>query len=227
MKEYTKEEICNALDYSVLKPTATKNDIVCACALANKNNIKSVCVAPIYVPLAASLFDNVSTVIGFPHGNIPPSTKAMEAWSAIYYGARELDVVVNYGLFLDGDSELMRSELKEIVRIAQLASKQVIVKAILETCYYTTRQLVKACGILQRCGVDFIKTSTGFASEGATRGVVNVLRDAIYYLDSDMRIKASGGIKTYKDVCTFLEMGCTRIGSSSFYDLLPDLLPPE
>ncbi len=221
MKNYTKEEICNALDYSVLKPTTTRADIVCACTLANKSHIKSVCVPQIHVPLACSMFWNVSTVIGFPHGNTPPSIKATEALAAIQCGAMELDVVVNYGRFLDGDSEFMISELNEIVRIAHHPSRRVIVKAILETCYYTTPQLIEACRILHRCGVDFVKTSTGFASKGATMAAVNELLNTISDLDSDMQVKASGFIRTYKDVCAYLEMGCTRIASSSFYSLLP------
>ncbi len=221
MKDYTKEEICNALDYSVLKPTATSDDIVRACALANKNHIKSVCVPQIYVPLAVSLFNNVSTVIGFPHGNTPPSIKGIEAWSAIKAGAMEVDVAVNYGRFLDGDTNPMRKELNEIVRMAHHPSKQVIVKAILETCYYTPRQLIEACGILHKCGVDFVKTSTGFARKRPPNGNVYVLQRAIKDLESPMQIKASGGIKTYEDVCTLLDLGCTRIGSSSFYSLLP------
>ncbi len=221
MKKYTKEEICSALDYAVLKPTTTQKDIERACALANKHKIKSVCVAPIYVPLACSMFWNVSTTIGFPHGNTSPSIKAMEAWLAIEAGAMELDVVVNYSQFLDGNASPIREELKEIVRNAHHPSRQVIVKAILETCYYTTPQLIKACRILERCGVNFVKTSTGFTGNGATRGVVNVLRNAIKDMNSDMQIKASGGIKTYEDVCIFLDMGCTRVGSGSFHSLLP------
>ncbi len=221
MKEYTKEEICSALDYAVLKPTATRDDIVAACALGNKHHIKSVCVPLIHVPLACSMFWNVSTVIGFPHGNMPPSLKGIESCAAIEYGAKELDVVVNYGRFLDGDSELMISELNEIVRIAHHPVRQVVVKAILETCYYTTPQLIEVCRILCRCGVDFVKTSTGFASKGATMAAVNELLNVINDLDSPMKVKASGGIKTYRDACGYLDLGCTRIGSGSFYSLLP------
>ncbi len=218
MKDYTKEEICSALDYSVLKPTTTKDDIVRACTLGNKHHIKSVCIPQIYVPLACSMFWNVSTVIGFPHGNTPPSLKAIEAWSAIEAGAMELDVVVNYGQFLDGDMDPMYNELKEIVKIAHHPLKQVIVKAILETCYYTPEQLVNACQICCDVGVDFIKTSTGYTARGADVDSVSIILRAIY---NKIPVKASGGIKTYEDVCTFLDMGCTRIGSSSFHSLLP------
>ncbi len=219
MREYTKEEICSALDYAVLKPTATRDDVRCACALANKHNIKSVCVAPTYVPFAASLFDNVSCVVGFPHGNAGPSVKHMEAILAVECGAKELDVVVNYGRFLDGDSKPMYTELEYIVNYAH--NHDVIVKAILETCYHNVSQLFEACRILSRCEVDFVKTSTGFAKEGVTSGDIIVICDAIKDLHSTMQIKASGGIKTYNDAATLLDLGCTRIGSGSFHSLLP------
>jgi len=214
---YTAEQIAARLDLAVLKPTATRNDVKCACALANKHGIKSVCVAPIYVPLAVSLFNNVSCVIGFPHGNSMPDTKCHEALYAMINGAKELDVVVNYGRFLDGDSEPMELELQEIVREAKYHN--VLVKAILETCYYSRLQIREACYICADTEVGFVKTSTGYASNGATEWAVQEIIDAVCL--TPLRVKASGGIKTYKDAARMLDLGCDRIGSGSFHSLLP------
>jgi len=214
---YTAEQIAARLDLAVLKPTATRNDVKCACALANKHGIKSVCVAPIYVPLAVSLFNNVSCVIGFPHGNSMPDSKCHESWYAMIKGAKELDVVVNYGRFLDGDSEPMERELQLIVRDAKY--HDVPVKAILETYYYSPLQIREACRICADAEVDFIKTSTGYAEYGAEEWAVKQIINAVR--GTPLCVKASGGIKTYKDAARMLDLGCDRIGSGSFHSLLP------
>jgi deoxyribose-phosphate aldolase len=212
--KYDKDYIAAHLDLAVLKPTATYQDVKDACALANKHGIKSVCVAPIYVKLASSMFDNVSCVIGYPHGNTLPAVKYAEANQSINNGAKELDVVVNYGRFLDGDSEPLKTELSMIMAIARF--RGVLVKAILETCHYTPRQLINACELCAIYGVDYIKTSTG-ALKGATPGVVKIIRDSA----PGVPVKASGGIKTYEQVCGYFDLGVGRIGASSFGDLLP------
>jgi len=214
---YTKEDIAAALDLAVLKPTATMEDVRCACALANKHGIKSVCVAPVYIWLAASMHDNVSTVIAFPHGNTVPNAKLEEAYLAMTNGARELDVVVNYGRFLDGDHDIVFAELKPIITRARRYGAKV--KAILETCYYTPAQLVDACNRCIEAGVDFLKTSTGFGREGADPKRVNLMLNAAE--GTDVEVKASGGIRAYADAERYLDMGCTRLGSSHFLELLP------
>lgn len=208
----TAQQIANALDLAVLQPTATSDDVRCACALANKHGIKSVCVAPVYTRLASSLFDNVSTVIGFPHGNATPDVKYFEAIGAVRDGACELDVVVNYGRFLDGDPVTL------IIELALIVSLGVPVKAILETCYYTRSQIVAASKHCVDCGVQFVKTSTGFGRGGANTRVVQVILDAV---NGRCGVKASGGIKSYDDACTYLDMGCTRLGAGNYHLLLP------
>ena len=213
---YTPEQIANALDLAVLKPNATRDDVECACALANKHHIRSVCVSPIYVPLAASLY-YTSCVIGFPHGNSKPDTKYRESVTAIHDGTRELDIVINYGRYLDGDSVPMQTELALIVSAAHQSGVQV--KAILETCFYTFPQIREACRICVDSNVDFVKTSTGFGPKGAGYIAIATMLDAVK--GTDVEVKASGGISCYYHARYFLAMGCTRIGSSKFLELLP------
>ena len=207
-----KDYIADHLDLAILRPTATSDDVRCACALANKHKIKSVCVAPGYVKLAASLHNNVSCVIGFPNGNATPATKYYEAVDALRNGAKELDLVISYGAFLDGDPLPLLIELGLVVSATHQAGR--IVKTILEVCYYTPTQLHHVCEICKDQGVDMLKTSTGFADAGATVWAVETM---LQYLPT----KASGGIKTNYDAEKYLSMGCARIGASNFARLLP------
>ena len=212
---YTKEKIASVLDLAVLKPTATRADVRDACAIANKYGIKSVCVAPCNVELAAHRGVNVCAVIGFPHGNSTLEAKYAEAVKAMRDGATELDVVLNYGRFLDGDIYTVQAELGLIVATAH--SCGVRVKAILESCFYTPNQLREMCHICVDGGVDFVKTSTGFF-DGATVGVVQILIDSV---GDQCRVKASGGVNTYARAARYLDMGCLRLGASNFFNLLP------
>jgi len=213
---YTKEQIAAALDLAVLKPTATAADVRAACALAVAYKIKSVCVAPAWVPLASGLYSNICAVIAFPHGNTLPEAKYAEAVAAMDCGAKELDVVVNYGRFLDSGKPDAFWEIGQIVKAAR--PRGVLTKALLESCVYTPEQLRRACRLCAEAGVDFVKTSTGFAAGGATPEAVRTMLEAV---DGKAGVKASGGIKTYADARLYLDLGCTRIGSSTYRGLLP------
>ena len=213
---YTKEQIAAALDLAVLKPTATAADVRAACGVAVARSIKSVCVAPVWVPLASDLYSNVCAVIAFPHGNTLPEAKYAEALAAMDCGAKELDVVVNYGRFLDGGRDDAFWELAAIVEAAR--PRGVLVKAILESCFYTPDQLHQACRLCVESGVDFVKTSTGFGPGGATPEAVKTMLEAV---DGEAQVKASGGIKTHADAARYLDLGCTRLGSSTYLGLLP------
>ena len=215
---YTKEQISSALDYAALSPLTTVDDIKRSCALANKNAIRSVCVAPIYVLFASQLFDNVSTVIGFPHGNTLPASKIHEAYCAIQSGAKEIDFVINYGRFLDGDDYILKLELESMVLIAK--RYHILIKAILETCYYTPKQIWNACRICATSGVNYVKSSTGYGKHGATPETIDIMLDAV---KGKAEVKASGGIHNYAQVKLYLDMGCTRIGSSYYQALLPEV----
>jgi deoxyribose-phosphate aldolase len=212
---YTREQIAAALDLAVLKPTTTEHHIWVACNLASHHGIKSVCVLPCNVALAAKYFDNVSTVIGFPLGTSTPDSKYAEANDAIGNGARELDVVINYGRLLDHELRYVSRDLENIVDVAH----PVLVKAILETCYLSPDEIRTACKLCVDTGVDFVKTSTGFGPHGATPQAVNIIRDAL--IGTNVKIKASGGINAYADAAIYLDLGCARLGSSRFKELLP------
>ncbi len=212
------KRIADSLDLAVLKPTATAAEVRAACEMVNRYGIKSVCVPTSFVSFATLYTDRVCAVVGFPHGNTTPFTKTVEAVEAMGSGAKEIDVVVNYGRLLDGDPGPIRTELTQIV--AEARPRRAIVKAILETCYYTPSQIRDASRLCADSGVDYIKTSTGVAPHGATPDVVQIMLDAVRG-DYWCGVKASGGINTYADAVRYLEMGCTRIGSSKFQELLP------
>ena len=221
---YTKEQIAAALDLAVLKPTAATGDVIAAARLVKEENLASLCVAPCNVRLAKHYTDRVCAVIGFPHGTTTPEVKEYEARQAIGNGAIELDVVCNYGRFLDGtcsldDGHFDRLGISGVVDVAH--TRGVLVKAILETYCLDESQIMQLCEMCVREGVDFVKTSTGFGPGGATVEAVKVMRRTINELGSHVQIKASGGIKTYADACRYLRVGCKRIGASVYEELLP------
>ncbi len=216
-RKWSVRDIANSLDYAVLKPTATTQNIIDGAIYADRHNLVSVCVASTHVGLAAEYHENVSSVIGFPHGNVHPSIKMAEARQAIKDGAKELDVVVNYGRYLGGDISVIGADLIDLTTMAH--ENGVIIKAILETCYYTYSQLRTACQWCIMANVDYVKTSTGFGKGPTTVSDVEIMLEAVRY--TKVRVKASGGIKCYKDAAKFLDLGCRRIGASRFEELLP------
>jgi len=214
---YTDKEIANALDLAVLRPTARAEDVLVACKLVRENNICTICVAPIYARLAVGEGVRVCAVVGFPHGNSTPAQKRDEAMALIDAGVQELDVVINYGRLLDCDGGPVEQELTAIVDFAQL--KGVIVKAILEACYFTMPALKSAAIFCAQLGVDFVKTSSGYGLHGANPQNVATLLQAVEPYRCE--VKASGGITNYNDAAKFLDLGCTRLGASRFKELLP------
>jgi len=213
---YTKKQIAAALDLAVLQPTATRQNVIDDAKLVQSEEIASLCVAPCNVAIARRWTDRVCAVIGFPHGNSTTEAKLEEAHQAIRNGACELDVVINYGRFLENQVGIIAYDLRTVVNRAH--GSGVKVKAILETCYYTPAQIVGACRLCVDCGVDWVKTSTGFGPSNATVGAVAIMLGVV---GDRVQIKASGGIKTYADACTYLSLGCTRLGASRYEELLP------
>ncbi len=205
-------KIADALDYAILKPTSSIEDVRNGCIFATKHKLKSVCVSSCNVELATQWHDNVCSVIGFPHGNMSPKTKHFEAFVAIENGAKELDIVINYGRYLGGDFRIIEKDLSLICK-----GSDVIIKAILESCYYTIKQLQDACNRCADAGVDFVKTSTGFGYSGATLCDVGIMLDAVK--GTGVQVKASGGINK-DNVQKFLDIGCTRLGASKYLELL-------
>jgi deoxyribose-phosphate aldolase len=219
---YTAQQIANALDFAVLRPTASHTDIRFACELVRANNIRTVCIAPTYVEYAKKFGAPICAVIGFPHGTTTAEIKHQEALAAMDCGVEEIDVVINYGRFLDDDIQILEEELLPIIKDAHdttLGRKPVAVKAILETCFYTMQQIDYATRLCVDLGVDFVKTSTGFGLHGATPQAVKAMMQAVE--GSKVQVKASGGITSYNDVAKYLDLGCTRLGASRYKELLP------
>jgi deoxyribose-phosphate aldolase len=158
----------------------------------------------------------VAAVIGFPHGSNRPEVKALEAKLAIEDGAAELDMVMNIGKFLSGDDATVQKDIEAVVAEAKGAD----VKVILETCLLTLDQVARACKLAEAAGADFVKTSTGFNGEGATPEVIDVMLKTV---GETMKVKASGGIRSWETAVNFLDQGCSRLGVGSTEAVLDDV----
>ncbi|HEL1785160.1 deoxyribose-phosphate aldolase [Streptococcus suis] len=200
------------IDHTILKPETTQEQVEKILAEAKEYNFASVCVNPTWVALAAeSLKDSdvkVCTVIGFPLGANTPAVKAFETKDAISNGADEIDMVINIGALKTGNYDLVLEDIKAVVA----ASGDKLVKVIIEACLLTDDEKVKACQLSQEAGADYVKTSTGFSTGGATVADVALMRKTV---GPDMGVKASGGARSYEDAIAFIEAGASRIGASS------------
>ncbi|MGU7884857.1 deoxyribose-phosphate aldolase [Streptococcus suis] len=200
------------IDHTILKPETTQEQVEKILAEAKEYDFASVCVNPTWVALAAeSLKDSdvkVCTVIGFPLGANTPAVKAFETKDAISNGADEIDMVINIGALKTGNYDLVLEDIKAVVA----ASGDKLVKVIIEACLLTDDEKVKACQLSQEAGADYVKTSTGFSTGGATVADVALMRKTV---GPDMGVKASGGARSYEDTIAFIEAGASRIGASS------------
>ena len=210
-------EINKYIDHTNLKPTSTMRDIEKLCDEAIKYHFASVCVHPYYVSLAANLLKDtdvdVCTVVGFPLGANTTSTKAYEAIEAINNGADEIDMVINIGALKDKDYDYIKEEIEEI----RDSIDGKILKVIIETCYLTEEEIIKMTQICNETFVNFIKTSTGYGTKGATLEDVSIINK---HKNEILELKVSGGIKTYEQATQFIESGATRIGTSSGIDIM-------
>ena len=208
---YTQAEVAASIDHAVLKPELTDRDVCAAARMCRARGVGALCVRPGDVALAArELHDSatkVCAVIGFPHGANRTETKALEARLALEDGALELDMVMNIGRFLSGDEAAVAQDIAAVV--AEAHAQGAIVKVILETCLLTPAQIAAACCIAQRAGADFVKTSTGFSTGGATRDAIAIMLETV---GASMQVKASGGIRDWAGAVAYLEQGCTRLG---------------
>ncbi len=211
----TKEQLAKLIDHTLLKPDATKDDIKRLCEEAKKYGFWSVCVNPAYVSLATEILAEtdvkVCSVVGFPLGANAPEVKALEAERAVNDGASEIDMVINVGALKSRDYELVKEDIRKVVERAK-ARRDTVVKVIIETGLLTEDEKVLACRLVKESGADFVKTSTGFNAPGATVDDVKLMRSVV---GSDFGVKASGGIRTYRDAAKLVEAGANRIGTSS------------
>ncbi len=219
-RDWTKASLAKTIDHTVLKAIATDQQIRELCAEAKANNFASVCVNPCWVTLCAKELASskvmVCTVIGFPLGANATATKVEETKLAIRQGAAEVDMVINIGALKSGDWKSVESDIHEVVK----AAGTVTVKVIIETCYLTDSEKTRACELAMKAGAHFVKTSTGFGTGGATAEDVRLMRKAV---GENMKIKASGGIRTYHDAIQMLEAGADRIGASSGIVIISEL----
>lgn len=202
----------NYIDHTLLKSSATELDIRTLCAEAVQFNFYAVCVNSCYVPLAKKNVSNskvkLAAVIGFPLGAMATEVKVAEAVYCINKGANEIDMVLNLGWLKSGRHKLVMEEIKKI----KSAIGTNVLKVIIETCYLSEDEIIAACNLAMEGGADFVKTSTGFGSAGATFKDVEIMKQAV---GSKLKIKASGGIRDKATAIKYIEMGVSRIGTSS------------
>ncbi|MFZ1758350.1 MAG: deoxyribose-phosphate aldolase [Streptococcus suis] len=200
------------IDHTILKPETTQEQVEKILSEAKEYDFASVCINPTWVSLAAeSLKDTdvkVCTVIGFPLGANTSAVKAFETEDAIANGADEIDMVINIGALKAGNDALVLDDIKAVVD----ASGDKLVKVIIEACLLTDDEKVRACQLSKEAGADYVKTSTGFSTGGATVADVALMRKTV---GPDMGVKASGGARSYEDAIAFIEAGASRIGASS------------
>lgn len=213
--------IASYIDHTLLKPESTKEQVIQLCKEAAEYEFASVCVNPSYVETAAAeLKDSkvkVCTVIGFPLGASTSETKAFETKDAIAKGAEEIDMVVNIGAIKSGDSELVKKDIQAVV---EAAKGKAIVKVIIEASLLTDEEKVLASRLSKEAGADFVKTSTGFSTGGATVADVKLMRETV---GSELGVKASGGVRSLEDVQNMIDAGASRIGASSGVQIMQGL----
>ncbi|MCM3567966.1 deoxyribose-phosphate aldolase [Neobacillus mesonae] len=208
------QNIARMIDHTLLKADATKEQIVKLVNEAKEYSFASVCINPTWVSTAAELLKStanvkVCTVIGFPLGAATPETKAFETKNAIENGASEVDMVINIGALKSNQDELVE---KDIASVVEAAKGKALVKVIIETCLLTDDEKVRACELSVKAGADFVKTSTGFSTGGATPEDVRLMRKTV---GPAVGVKASGGVRSREDAMAMIEAGATRIGASS------------
>lgn len=205
--------ITRMIDHTLLKADARREDIIRLAEEAKEYKFASVCVNPAWVSTAYEVLKDtpevkVCTVIGFPLGASTPETKAFETSNAIANGAEEVDMVINIGALKDGNDELVR---RDIAAVVEAARGKALTKVIIETCLLTDEEKTRACKLSVEAGADFVKTSTGFSTGGATKEDIALMRKAV---GPDVGVKASGGVRSAADAQTMIDAGATRIGTS-------------
>jgi len=205
-------DLSKYIDHTILKATATPSDIIQLCKEAKEYNFYAVCVNGCYVKLAkAELMDSevkVAAVVGFPLGAMSTEAKVLETTSCINNGADEIDMVINIGMLQSGNTDYVADE---IFAIKKACGNQVL-KVIIETCYLSEEEKRTACKLAMNSGADFVKTSTGFSTGGATASDVKLMKEVV---GDKLKIKASGGIRDKETAKEFIALGISRIGTSS------------
>ena len=219
--DYTYQDIAKMIDHSLLNPTLTDRELEQGCQLALEYDAASVCIMPYYLKRCAEILKGssvkASTTIGFPHGGHTTAAKLAEAKQALLDGGQELAMVVNISKVLSGDWDYVRNDIKAVIDAAHQQGQKV--KVIFENCYLTDEHKIKLCEICGALGADWVKTSTGYGSGGATMEDLKLMRQ---HSPSRVEVKAAGGVRTLDKLLEVRAVGVTRVGASRTKDILDE-----
>jgi len=220
-----KKTLASYIDHTILKADAQVKDVEKLCKEAAEYVFASVCVNPANVKLAASLLKGtevkVCTVVGFPLGATLPQVKAFEAQEAICAGAHEVDMVINIGALKSGQLDIVEKDIKAVV---EACKDKALLKVIIETCLLTDEEKVTACQLAKKAGADYVKTSTGFSTGGATAEDIRLMRKTVGTM---MGVKASGAVRDLETALKMIEAGASRIGASASVNIVNDVKAAE
>lgn len=214
------KNIAQYIDHTILNADATDADVQRICLEAKEYNFKTVCIQPFWVSYAKDLFHDsdvgITTVIGFPLGANTTEIKVAEAELAVEQGASDVDMVINIGALKSEDYSTVAQDIKSVV---DAVAGRAIVKVIIETSLLTKTEKIRASELAKQAGADFVKTSTGFSTGGATLEDIRLMRATV---GPEMGVKASGGVRSYEDALAMIDAGATRIGASSGIAIVED-----
>lgn len=230
---YSREQFAKLMDSTLLRPAATREDVLRVCEEAKQYHFATVVVFPFWLPIARRELQDSdvkpATVVGFPFGASGRVVKVYEARTAVANGAKELDVVINIGALKSGERAIIEREVREIVDVTRITgmtedAKRTAVKFIIECHYLTDEEKKTACEIIRDSGADFVKTSTGTAPGGATVEDIRLIRNVV---GADVGVKAAGGIRTTDQALAMLDAGASRIGTSSAAAIVEGYVPED
>jgi deoxyribose-phosphate aldolase len=219
--DYTYSDIAKMIDHSLLNPTLTDGELDQGCRLAVEYDVASVCILPYYLKRCAAILKGstvkASTTIGFPHGGHATAIKIAEARQAVADGGQELDMVVNISKVLSGDWEYVRADLAAVIEVTHERGQKV--KVIFENCYLSDEQKIRLCEICGQLGADWVKTSTGYGTGGATMEDLKLMRR---HSPADVQVKAAGGIRDLDKLLEVRALGVTRVGATRTAEILQE-----
>jgi len=219
--DFTTHQIAKMIDHSLLNPTLTESDLESGCRLALRYDVASVCIMPYYLRRCADILAGstvrASTTIGFPHGGHTTAIKVAEAEQALRDGGEELDMVVNISKVLSGDWDYVRADIKAVIGVVHAAGQKV--KVIFENCYLTDAQKITLCEICGELNADWVKTSTGYGTGGATHEDLKLMR---LHSPAHVQVKAAGGVRTLDALLAVRELGVTRCGATRTAEILDE-----
>jgi deoxyribose-phosphate aldolase len=219
--DFTYRDIAKMIDHSLLQPTLTDEELEAGCRLALEYDVASVCIKPYYLKRCAELLQGsdvrASTTIGFPHGGHTTAIKLKEAEQALDDGCQELDAVVNIGKTLSGDWDFVRSEIVQLTRLAHERGQKI--KWIFENCYLEDEHKIRLCEICGEADADWVKTSTGYGTGGATHDDLKLMRR---HSPPHVQVKAAGGVRTFDALVEVRALGVSRVGASRTAEILDE-----